>query len=203
MTNLDPVFCKMYLSIWIRGMSFFLAPIFPFFGRQNWPFLGVWLLCSNWGATLLKLRCTEEQVNFRQDPRLTLLKIIINNNRGHLVGQLTRFYNKLLIASHYKSEKYQHVEESRMLAICKTLISFTMALNLSSIYSDQRVKRVLLHLVPSPPLPLLPCFTGSTIFTSSHCKQAMLGFVSTSLALSSCYSTRPDAPLFHLSLPEK
>ena len=102
----------------------------------------------------------------------------------------------------YKSEKYQHVEESRMLAICKTLISFTMALNLSSIYSDQRVKRVLLHLVPSPPLPLLPCFTGSTIFTSSHCKQAMLGFVSTSLALS-CYSTIPDAPLFHLSLPEK
>ena len=102
----------------------------------------------------------------------------------------------------YKSEKYQHVEESRMKAICKTLISFTMALNLSSIYSDQRVKRVLLHLVPSPPLPLLPCFTGSTIFTSSHCKQAMLGFVSTSLALS-CYSTRPDAPLFHLSLPEK
>ena len=56
----------------------------------------------------------------------------------------------------YKSEKYQHVEESRMLAICKTLISFTMALNLSSIYSDQRVKRVLLHLVPSPPQPCSP-----------------------------------------------
>ena len=50
MTNLDPVFCKMYLSIWIRGMSFFLAPIFPFFGRQNWPFLGGM-------TTLLKLRC--------------------------------------------------------------------------------------------------------------------------------------------------
>ena len=39
-----------------------------------------------------------------------------------------------------------------------------------------------LHLFPSPPLPPLPSFTGSTIFTSSHCKQVMLGFVSTSLA---------------------
>ena len=40
------------------------------------------------------------------------------------------------------------------------------------------------HFLRCSLIPPLPSFTGSTIFTSSHCKQAMLGFVSTSLALS-------------------
>ena len=38
------------------------------------------------------------------------------------------------------------------------------------------------HFLRCSLIPPLPSFTGSTIFTSSHCKQAMLGFVSTSLA---------------------
>ena len=36
-TNLDPFFCKMSVSIWIRGKPFFGALIFT--GHQIWPFL--------------------------------------------------------------------------------------------------------------------------------------------------------------------
>ena len=36
MANLGPVFCKMSVSIWIRGKTHF-----HFFGHKIWPFLGV------------------------------------------------------------------------------------------------------------------------------------------------------------------
>ena len=49
LTNLDPVFCKKHMSIWIRGKAFFFGPHIHFFGHQNWPFLGASSLCRNWG----------------------------------------------------------------------------------------------------------------------------------------------------------
>ena len=52
LSNLDPVFCKKSMSIWIRKMSFFWGPFFPFFGRQNWPFLRGMTKCQNCGANV-------------------------------------------------------------------------------------------------------------------------------------------------------
>ena len=52
LSNLDPVFCKKSMPIWIREMSFFWGPFFPFFGRQNWPFLRGLTKCQNCGANV-------------------------------------------------------------------------------------------------------------------------------------------------------
>ena len=77
MTNLDPVFCKMYLPIWIPGNVFFCGPHFPFFWASKLAIFGGYDYFAQTEVLLLKLRCTEEQVNFRQGPRLTLLKISV------------------------------------------------------------------------------------------------------------------------------
>ena len=41
MANFGPVFCKMSVSIWIRGNTFFFGTHFHFFGHKIWPFLEV------------------------------------------------------------------------------------------------------------------------------------------------------------------
>ena len=41
MANFGPVFCKMSVSIWIRGKTFCFGTHFHFFGHKIWPFLRV------------------------------------------------------------------------------------------------------------------------------------------------------------------
>ena len=55
LTNLDPVFCKKWVSIWIRGMTFFLGTHIHFFGRQNGPFF--------WASSLF---ITETQISIQR-----------------------------------------------------------------------------------------------------------------------------------------
>ena len=52
LSNLGPVFCKKSTPIWIRKMSLFFGPVFPFFGCQNWPFLRGLTKCQNGGANV-------------------------------------------------------------------------------------------------------------------------------------------------------
>ena len=54
LTNLDPVFCKKWVSIWIRGKTFFFGTPIHFFGRQNWPFFRVSVKMSEKGAECKK-----------------------------------------------------------------------------------------------------------------------------------------------------
>ena len=56
LTNLDQVFCKMSMSIWIRGTTIFLAVIFTFLAPKIGHFWGAWSLCQIWGSTLPSLR---------------------------------------------------------------------------------------------------------------------------------------------------
>ena len=67
MANLGPVFCKMSVSIWIRGKTFSFGTHFHFFGHKIWPFLGSLPVFRNQGSTGGKFRnqgSTEERTNF-------------------------------------------------------------------------------------------------------------------------------------------
>ena len=56
LSNLGPFFCKKSTPIWIRKMSLFLGPFFPFLGAKIGLFWGVWpnvrmgVQMSEWGV---------------------------------------------------------------------------------------------------------------------------------------------------------
>ena len=83
MTNLDQVFCKMSMSIWIRGMTVFLAIIFTFFGPQNWPFFGGIVTLPD-----LRFHFASFEVLLRNEPIQSRERIMVSNKNVLVAFQL-------------------------------------------------------------------------------------------------------------------
>ena len=67
MANLDPVFCKMSVSIWIRGKTFFSQSFFTFLATKFSRFWGSWPVFRKSGSTgglCRKSGSTEEWTKF-------------------------------------------------------------------------------------------------------------------------------------------
>ena len=80
LTNLDPFFCKMSMSIWIRGTTIFLAVIFTFLAPKIGHFWGAWSLCQIWGSTLPSLRFYRGMSQFYKE------WMMVSNNKNVLVA---------------------------------------------------------------------------------------------------------------------
>ena len=83
MTNLDPFFCKMSMSIWIRGTTIFFGRHFHLFGPQNRPFLGGMVTLPD-----LRFHFASFEVLLRNEPIQSRERIMVSNKNVLVAFQL-------------------------------------------------------------------------------------------------------------------